>query len=127
VSVKTSTQALLVEVVGNETDTATQDEETVEDTHLHVVLDFFGGEGTAVAHEVHEANGNATVDVQDQVILLGSGDSLNGNGVVEQFGAREVLLGELLDQLNTKIGVITGLDTVTDTRNYARLVICLML
>lgn len=122
VSVKTGTQALLIEVVGNQTDTATQDEETVKDTHLHVVLNFLGGEGTGVAHEVNETDSNATVNVQDQVVLLRGGDGLNSDGVVEQLGAGEVLLGELLDQLDTKIRVVTGLDTVTNTRNYARLV-----
>ena len=126
-SVETSAQALLIEVVGNQTDTATQNEETVKDTHLHVVLNFLWRESTGVAHEVDEADSNATVDVEDEVVLLRGGDGLNSDGVVEQLGAGEVLLGELLDQLDTKIGVVTGLDTVTDTRNYARLVMRLEL
>lgn len=115
VTVQTSAETLLVEVVGNQTDATAQDEETVEDTHLHVVLNLLAGEGTAVAHEVDEADSNATVNVQDEVVLLGGGDSLDSNGVVEQLGAGEVLLDKLLDQLNTEVRVVAGLDTVTDT------------
>lgn len=115
VAVQTSAQALLVEVVGNQTDGTTQHEQTVEDTHAHVVLDLLVGEGTAVAEQVNEADSNTTVDVENQVVLLGGGDSLDGNGVVEQLGAREVLLDKLLDQLDTQIGVVAGLDLVANT------------
>lgn len=118
-SVQTSAESLLVEVVGNETNGTTKDEETVENTHLHVVLNLLGREGTAVAHQVNEADGNTTVDVEDEVVLLGGGHSLDSNGVVEQLGAGEVLLGELLDELDTEIGVVAGLDTVTDTGDCA--------
>lgn len=114
-TVQTSAETLLVEVVGNQTDATAQDEETVEDTHLHVVLNLLAGEGTAVAHEINEADSNAAVDVQDEVVLLRGGDSLDSNGVVEKLGAGEVLLDELLDQLNTEVRVVAGLDTVTDT------------
>lgn len=42
VTVQASAQSLLVEVVGNETNASAQDEQTVEDTHLEVVLSLFG-------------------------------------------------------------------------------------
>jgi hypothetical protein len=117
-SVEASAQPLLVEVVGNQTHATSEDEETVQNTHLHVVLSLLSGESTAVAHEIHEANSNATVDVEDEVVLLGGGDSLDGDGVVEQLGAREVLLDVLLDEFDTEIRVVAGLDTVTDTGNW---------
>lgn len=126
-SVQTSTETLLVEVVGNQTNATAQNEETVKDTHSHVVLNLFAGEGTASAHQVHEADSNATVNVQDKVVLLRGGDRLDGNGVVEQLGAREVLLDELLDKLHTEIRVVAGLDTVTNTGDYkllARILNC---
>ena len=81
----------------------------------HVVLALLGGEGTAVAEQVDEADSDTAVNVQDQVVLLGGGDSLDSDGVVEQLGAGEVLLDELLDELDTEIGVVTGLDLVADT------------
>lgn len=115
VAVQASAQTLLVEVVGNQTNGATQHEQTVEDTHAHVVLDLLVGEGTAVAEQVNEADSNTAVDVEDQVVLLRGGDSLNSNGVVEQLGAGEVLLDKFLDQLDTEIGVVAGLDLVADT------------
>lgn len=116
-SVETSAQSLLVEVVGNQTHAATKNEETVEDTHLHVVLRLLSGESTAVAHEIHEADSNATVDVENEVVLLGGRDSLNSDGIIQQLSAREVLLHVVLDQFNTEIGVVTGLDTVTNSGN----------
>jgi len=51
--------------VSNETDGAAQDEESVEHTHLQVVLRLLWRESTAVTHEIDKADGNATVDVQD--------------------------------------------------------------
>lgn len=32
--------------------------------------------------------------------------------------AREVLLDEFLDELDTEIGIVAGLDLVADTRDY---------
>jgi hypothetical protein len=111
VAVETSAQSLLVEEVGNQTDGATKDEQTVEHTHLKVVLSLLGGEGTAVAE---------TVNVEDEVVLLAGGDGLDGDGVVEKLGGGEVGLAELLDERDTKIGVVARLDTVTDTGDYER-------
>lgn len=114
-TVETGAQSLLVEVVGNETDAATQDEETVEDTHGEVILSLLRGEGTAVAEEIDEADSNAAIDVEDQVVLLGGGDGLDGQGVVEELVAGELGKDVLLDKLDTQIGVVAGLDAVTDT------------
>ena len=114
-TVETSAQTLLVEEMGNKTNAAAQDEETVQDTHLEVVLSLLGGEGTAVAEEIDEADGNAAIDVEDQVVLLGGGDSLDSQGVVEHFVAREIGQDVLLNQLDTEIGVVARLDTVTNT------------
>jgi len=115
VTVETSAKSLLVEEVGNQTNGATKDEQTVEHTHLEVVLSLLGREGTAVAHEVNEADGDGTVNVEDKVVLLAGGDSLDGNGVVEELGGGEVGLAELLDKGDTEIRVVARLDTVTDT------------
>ena len=114
-TVKTSAQSLLVEEVGNQTNGATEDEQTVEDTHLEVVLCLFRGESAAVAEEIDEADGDAAVDVEDEVVLLGGGDGLDGEGVVEEFCRGEVLLDEFLDELDAEIGVVAGLDAVTNT------------
>lgn len=106
-SVQARPQPLLVKVMGDETDTATEHEETVEDAHAEVVFGLFGAEGAAVAEEVDEADGNAAVDVEDEVVLLGRSHRLDGDGVVEHLTAGEALLDELFDKLDAEIGVGT--------------------
>jgi len=69
-SVETSAQTLLVKMMGNETNASAQDEETVKNTHLEVVFGFLLREGTTAAEKINEADGNATIDVEDEVILL---------------------------------------------------------
>jgi hypothetical protein len=59
-SVETGPETLLVEEVGNQPDTSAKNEETIEDTHLEVILGFFGRECTAVADEIDEANSDST-------------------------------------------------------------------
>jgi len=122
VAVQAGAQALLVEVVGDEADGAAEDEEAVEDAHLEVVLGLFGGEGAAVAHEVDEADGDAAVDVQDQVVLFGRRHRLDGDGVVEELGRGEVGLAVLLHERDAEVGVVAGLDTVADTGDCGLLV-----
>ena len=53
-------------------------------------------------------------------IPLGSGDLLDGEGVVEQAMAREVLAHILLHELDTEIGVVDALDLVADTADYTQ-------
>jgi hypothetical protein len=71
--VETSAQPLLVKEMGNETDASAKNEETIEDTHLQVVLSLLLGEGTTVADKVNEADSDAAVNVENQVVLLGCG------------------------------------------------------
>ena len=62
-------QSLLIEVMRNETDRAAQHEEAVEHAVVEVVLGLLGTEGAAVAEEVDEADGDAAVDVEDEIGL----------------------------------------------------------
>jgi len=105
--------------VGNKTDGTTEDEKTVENAHPEVILGFLCAESTAVTEKVNKADGNATVNIQDKVIFLGGGDGLNGNGVIEELARREVGLDELLDELDTEIRIVAGLNSVTNAGNYA--------
>jgi hypothetical protein len=73
-SVKASAQPLLVEEVSNQTDTSAENEETVEYTHLQVILGLLVGESTTIADKVNKADSNATVNVENQVVLLGRCD-----------------------------------------------------
>lgn len=135
-TVERSLQPLLIEVVTNETNATTENKEAVESTNLDVLVSFLWSESTTVTEQVDEANGNATVDVEDELeedrystnddkneviathcIFLGSGHFLDGEGIVEQAVAREVFVHVLLDELDTEIGVVNALDLVTDTRD----------
>lgn len=107
-------QTLLVEMVTNETDTASEDEQAVQAPNLNVLISFFPGKCTRISEQVDEADGNATVDVQDERILLRCRHLFNSKRIVEEGVAREVLLHVLLDELNTKIRVVHRLDLVTN-------------
>jgi len=87
------------------------------ESYLKVVFGFFGGESTAVPQQINEANSNTAIDIENEVILLGGGDTLNCEGIVEELIGWEALLNEFLDELNTQVRVVSGLDPVTDTRD----------
>lgn len=118
VSVQTSAQSLLVQEVGNKTNGTAKHEQTVQHTHLEVVFRLFLAESAAVSEQVDEANSNASVDVKNEVVLLGGGNTLDGDGVIEELGRWEVLLAELLYKGDTQVRVVAGLDTVTNTGDY---------
>ena len=107
-------QPLLVQKVGDETDTTAQHEQTVQHAHLEVILGLLGAEGAAVAQQVDEADGDAAVDVEDQVVLLGGCDGFDSEGVVEELGGGEVEFDVVLHELDAEIGVVAGFDTVAD-------------
>lgn len=115
--VKPSAQPLLVKVMSNETDRATEHEQSVQDTVLEVVFCLFCAEGATVAHEIDEADSDAAVDVEDKVVFLGGCDGFDGDGVVEELGGWEVLQAELFDERHAEIWVVSRLYTVANTRD----------
>ena len=108
-------QPLLVEVVSNESDAPAEDEQAVEGTDPDVLVGLFGCEGAGVTEEVDEADSNASIDVEDERVLLRRRDLLDRERVVEQAVAGEVLAHVLLHELDTEIGVVHTLDLVADT------------
>jgi hypothetical protein len=105
--VQASPQPLLVEEVGNQTNASAEHEQTVEDTHLEIVLGLLAGEGSAVAEKIHEADSDAAVDVEDEVVFFGRCYCLDSQRIVEQFGAGKILFDILLDELDAEIGVVS--------------------
>jgi hypothetical protein len=79
--------------------------EREEKAHLEVLSSLLSSEGARVLEEVAEENGDGTVDVEDEGVLLGGGDVLDGEGVLEHRGRGEVGEGEVLDELDTLVGV----------------------
>jgi hypothetical protein len=109
--------------MGNETDGTTQDEKSIKNTNRQILLGFFSGERTTVSQHVDEADGDAAIHVQDQVVLLGSGDGFDSNGVVKELVRREVLHNKVLDKLDTQVRVVARLDSMTDTGDCTQLAI----
>jgi hypothetical protein len=93
--------------MGNETDAATQYEQTIEHSHLQIILSLFWGESATVAHQVNEAHSDAAVHVEDKVVLLRCSDALHSESIIKELGAGEVLLHKLFDELDTEIGVVS--------------------
>lgn len=135
VSVQTSPQSLLIEIMRNQTNRTPENEEAVKDTHLpvmlaghwtsywspinypHVVFSFLSRKSTTVSNQVNEADGNTSINIENQVILFASGDGLDSKGIVQKLVRWKSLKDKFLDKLNTQIRVISGLDLVADTRN----------
>jgi hypothetical protein len=84
VTVEWCAEPLLVEVVTDETDRAPEDEQAVEGADLDVLVRLLGRERARVAEKVDEAHGNATVNVQDERVLLRGRDLLDCECVVEE-------------------------------------------
>jgi hypothetical protein len=82
---------------------------------LQVVGGLLLGESTGSLQQVAERDGNGTIDVQDQRVLLGAGDRLDAEGIVEGRGGREVLLDIVDDEDDSQVRVGLGLDLVSDT------------
>lgn len=116
-SIQTSSQTLLVEVMSDQADAPSQNKETVEDTHLQIILGLFWTKGAAVAHKIDEADSDAAVNVENEVVLLGCCHCFNRNGIFEHFAAWEALLDKFFDKLYAEIGVIARLDLVANTRD----------
>lgn len=103
--------------MSNKTNGTTQNKETVKDTHLQVVFSFLCAESAAVAQKINEADSNTTVNVENKIVLFGSCDGLDSNGVIEKLARREVGVDKLLDELNTEIRIVARLDPVSNTRD----------
>lgn len=84
VTVQRSAETLLVKMVTDETDATSENEETIEgtdlkdtsvgittipsnETNLDVLLSLLGGEGTAIPEKINEADGDATINIQDEL------------------------------------------------------------
>jgi len=115
VSVQGLLEQLLVEEVTDETGRSSENEQTVESSTLQVVGSLLLGESTGSLQQVAERDGNGTIDVQDQRVLLGAGDRLDAEGIVEGRGGREVLLDIVDDEDDSQVRVGLGLDLVSDT------------
>jgi hypothetical protein len=70
VTVKWCPESLLIEVVANETDTTSKNEETIQCSDFNVFIGFFTSEGAAIAKKVHKADGNATIHVKNELSVF---------------------------------------------------------
>ena len=87
------------------------------EAYLDVFVSFLSSERTTVTEQVYKAHSDTSIDIEDERVLLGGRHFLDGQCIVEQAVAREVLPHILLDELYTQIRVIDTLDLVADTRD----------
>lgn len=118
-TVQRRAQPLLVEVMPNETDAASENEQAVERTNLDVLVRLFRRERARITQQVNEAHRDTAVDVQDERVLLRCGDLLDSKGVVEQRVRREVPVNVLLHELDTQVRVVRALDLMANTADYS--------
>jgi len=116
--VQSRAQPLLIQEMGNETNTTTEHKQSAQNAVAQIVLGLLGRKGAAVAQQVDEADGDAAVDVEDQVVLFARRHRLDRLGVVEHGGAREVLVHVLLDERDAQIGVVARLDAVANAGDW---------
>mmetsp|Transcript_75013 Transcript_75013/g.117377 ORF Transcript_75013/g.117377 Transcript_75013/m.117377 type:complete len:152 (-) Transcript_75013:2906-3361(-) len=69
-SVQRLLQALLIQVMPDETSRARQHEETIQATMIDQLIDLFVFEGAATPKHVDEATSNAAIDIQDEICFL---------------------------------------------------------
>jgi len=118
--IQAGSETLLVKVMCNQTNAPAKDKQSVENTHAEIVFGLFRSEGAAVAHQVNEAHGDTTIDIENQVVFLASSDSLDGDGVIKHLTAWKALLDEFFYKLNAQIRVVAGLDFVADAGDCSR-------
>ena len=69
-AVERRSESLLVEMVTNETDATTKDEETVQRANLDIFICLFSSECSTVTEKVNKADRDATVDVENELDIL---------------------------------------------------------
>ncbi len=115
--IQASPQSLLIQIMRNQSNTPTQHEQPVQHAHIQVIFSFLRAESATVTHEIDEADSDAAVDVEDQVVFFGGGDGFNGDGVLEHFAAGKAFLHEFFDEFDAQVGVIAGFYFVADSRD----------
>ena len=66
-AVQWRTETLLVEVVADETDRTAEDEQAVQRADLDVLIGFLGSKCARITQEINEANGDASVNVENEL------------------------------------------------------------
>jgi len=108
-------KALLVQEMSNEADRAPKDKETIESTHLNVIISFLTSESTRMSKQINKYDRDGSIHIQDQALLLLRRDTLNRKGVVKEGGGGKVGLGEVCDDGDAQVWVGTGLDLVPNS------------
>ena len=78
-TVQRRAEPLLIKMVTNETNAATEDKQPVERPDLDVLVRLFRSEGAAVPKEIDKADGDAAVDVQDELGLTNVSEARRGH------------------------------------------------
>lgn len=63
-------------------------------------------EASRMTKEINKGNSNDTINVENEVGLLGCGELLNFQGIVKEGCGREVFQDEFLDDLHTLVRIV---------------------
>ena len=105
----------------DKTNAAAQHEQAIQHTHLEVILCLLCAESAAASQQVNKTDGDAAIDIEDQVIFLRRCDGLDGKRVIEEFGGGELLFDIVLHEFDAEIGVIAGFDAVANSGDCIQL------
>mmetsp|Transcript_95423 Transcript_95423/g.150198 ORF Transcript_95423/g.150198 Transcript_95423/m.150198 type:complete len:240 (+) Transcript_95423:133-852(+) len=116
-SVQRLLQALLIQVMPDETSRARQHEETIQATMVDQLINLFVLECSTASKHVNKATRNATIHIQNEVGLFGSCNLLNAQCEIQDFRFSKMFQSILLDQLHAHVGICFTFDAVADTHD----------
>ena len=99
----------------NKPNAPSKHKQPVQASNLDILISFFSRERTRISKQVDKADGDASVDVQDKGIFLRCGHFLDGESVIEEGVAGEVLLDVFFDELDTQVRVVHRLNLMANT------------
>ena len=70
VTVESLFESILVEVVSNESNAPTQNEQSIEAAIFDHFIGFMMSEGATAPQHIHEAHRNCTINIQNQICFL---------------------------------------------------------
>lgn len=110
----------------NEAYTSAKDKETVDGPDFDVLLRLFPREAPAIPEHIDKGTSDNSIDVENEIGLLGRRDLLDFQRVQHQGLGGETLEDVFLDQLDSHVRIVDGFDSVADAHDelslFARVV-----
>src|SRR5271170_7371965 len=92
---------LLIQMMANQSNTSTQDKQSIQSSHLEILFRLLSRKSTAIPQQIHKTDSNTSIDIQNEIVLLAGSNSFDGKSVIEEFSRWEGIVNVLLDQFDT--------------------------